>query len=406
MFATAKEVREMASIQGSVGKKGKNDKWDVMTMQTLLNKFIVPGCLPGLKPLVPDGACGNATIGAITAFQAGILEHKYPDGRIDPGGETLARLNGPLKWVKPITPTPDPAIEANGQVRPETLHYSSKSTARLYDFSVNLADLKPAHKFYLSSLVPLVRPSAGHYVVIHGMTSRTGTESHNLELSQKRMMAVRDYLKSIGVPSSHMMILFSGEGLAVGTTDEDPLDRAVVVTITDPPPPPPKPKPPPIPIDIPTFPVDPDAGRKFAMRLMNMWEAPKALVFAEFQIRGFERFPKTAYYVFHGVRISAKVGWASKIRLKGPWNEFLVSPHAAPTRAGAFGSLVAWRNISFGFCDSTISSTELAIGGMADIKSFDFGVRASVGGGGSFVIGGMGLQPPFEFLFPGPVGGP
>jgi hypothetical protein len=105
----------MASIQKSVGLKCKNDKWDVLVVQMLLNKFIMPGCLLPLAPLMLDGECGNKTVTAIYAFQNGIMGLKSPDMKISPDGPTLGRLNGPLKWCnKPvgdggviILPTPE-----------------------------------------------------------------------------------------------------------------------------------------------------------------------------------------------------------------------------------------------------------------------------------------------------------
>jgi hypothetical protein len=88
----------MASIQKSVGLKCKNDKWDVLVVQMLLNKFIMPGCLPPLAPLMLDGQCGNKTVTAIYAFQNGIMGQKKPPMSISPDGLTIERLNGPLKW--------------------------------------------------------------------------------------------------------------------------------------------------------------------------------------------------------------------------------------------------------------------------------------------------------------------
>jgi len=108
----------MASIQKPVGLKCKNDVGDVFVIQSLLNKFIIAGCLPPLAPLMLDGQCGNKTVEAIYAFQNGIMGWKKPDMRVDPGGQTLGALNGPLKWAnKPVgpgvTPFPTPAPPAD-----------------------------------------------------------------------------------------------------------------------------------------------------------------------------------------------------------------------------------------------------------------------------------------------------
>ncbi len=83
-------------ITASVGKNGKNQISDVVNMQLMLNNFILAGHLKPHNVLVPDGVAGKLTIGAIKAFQHCYLGFPFPDGRIDPGGQTLANLNGPI----------------------------------------------------------------------------------------------------------------------------------------------------------------------------------------------------------------------------------------------------------------------------------------------------------------------
>jgi len=82
------------SITTKVGKGQPNFKiGDNTAIQNLLNKFIQPGCLAGLVPLIPDGQIGAKTIGAITKFQREILGFKNPDSFVSPGGQTLTALN-------------------------------------------------------------------------------------------------------------------------------------------------------------------------------------------------------------------------------------------------------------------------------------------------------------------------
>lgn len=84
-----------------VGKGGNNtNPADNAWVQMMLNKFIVPGCLGSLKPLTPDGIIGPKTIAAIKQFQRDIVGFQRPDGRVDPGGATLAALDGPVRWPR------------------------------------------------------------------------------------------------------------------------------------------------------------------------------------------------------------------------------------------------------------------------------------------------------------------
>jgi peptidoglycan hydrolase-like protein with peptidoglycan-binding domain len=80
---------EMAiSIRGSVGRGGTNRFEDVCVVQELLNKQSIPP----LSPLAVDGIVGPKTIAAIESFQRRVLSISHPDGRVDPGGPTLAAL--------------------------------------------------------------------------------------------------------------------------------------------------------------------------------------------------------------------------------------------------------------------------------------------------------------------------
>src|SRR5262245_62909263 len=82
----------MSAISGSVGKKGVNQRQDVITVQTLLNdnmRKLVP--LPLLKV---DGLIGPCTLGAIEAFQKTVVRMAQPDVRVDPNGPTFKALLG------------------------------------------------------------------------------------------------------------------------------------------------------------------------------------------------------------------------------------------------------------------------------------------------------------------------
>lgn len=82
-------------ISASVGRNGRNHPNDVVTIQKLLNELDpgVGGASPKLKV---DGKCGSKTRAAIQKFQLNQFGWKFADGRVDPGGPTLQRMN---EWV-------------------------------------------------------------------------------------------------------------------------------------------------------------------------------------------------------------------------------------------------------------------------------------------------------------------
>lgn len=83
------------TISKSVGQGGFNIKADVLKIQHLLNLIAPedggPPAIPGGQGLKEDGLIGPKTIGAIKAFQ--LRQQTGKDGRVDPNGPTLKRLN-------------------------------------------------------------------------------------------------------------------------------------------------------------------------------------------------------------------------------------------------------------------------------------------------------------------------
>ena len=81
----------MGAITRSVGAGGKNDPADVTEIQRLLN--LVPVAKGGAAPpFFVFGTCDPTTKAAILRFQKAQVP-AFADGRVDPGGPTLAKLN-------------------------------------------------------------------------------------------------------------------------------------------------------------------------------------------------------------------------------------------------------------------------------------------------------------------------
>jgi hypothetical protein len=81
----------VVSIVATVGAYSANRPADVTAVQRLLNQ--VPSPAGGPVPLLAvDGLIGPKTNGAIAQFQ--MKQFGWADVRVDPGGQTIARLNG------------------------------------------------------------------------------------------------------------------------------------------------------------------------------------------------------------------------------------------------------------------------------------------------------------------------
>lgn len=84
--------------QKVAGREG-NLPADVESVQKLLNENLY--LLPNIKRLTVDKAVGKETIAAIKAYQKTVLKMAAPDGRIDPGGRTLASLQKTARKPRP-----------------------------------------------------------------------------------------------------------------------------------------------------------------------------------------------------------------------------------------------------------------------------------------------------------------
>jgi hypothetical protein len=89
----------LTTINGSVGKHGRNVVQDVRVVQHLLNQNL--HLLAPVARMIEDGVIGTQTINAILEFQRRVAKLSAPDGRVDPNGATWKKL---LENAKPVRP--------------------------------------------------------------------------------------------------------------------------------------------------------------------------------------------------------------------------------------------------------------------------------------------------------------
>jgi hypothetical protein len=96
-------------ISATVGMRGVNRPVDVGAIQDALNRIPVPDGGPS-PPLEVDSKCGPLTERAIQTFQLRHFGWAGADGRVDPGKQTLAKINeilgrtggGPRTTIKDV----------------------------------------------------------------------------------------------------------------------------------------------------------------------------------------------------------------------------------------------------------------------------------------------------------------
>ena len=84
-------------------------------------------------------------------------------------------------------------------------------------FEYDKADLKPGAMHSLEPLMTFLREHPDRTLLIEGHTDSTGSDSYNLELSQRRAEAVRNFLTSQGISADRILARGYGESYPVTT---------------------------------------------------------------------------------------------------------------------------------------------------------------------------------------------
>lgn len=129
-----------------------------------------------------------------------------------------------------------------GRVRVESapsINLVAPLKARLFNYDVDDATLKREHRDWLADeVVPVLRSCRSIQVDLRGTASRTGSDQHNLRLSEQRAKGIELFLEQNG--AAHEQIKFRGLGEAParaagkGETSEADEDRAVLLQLNPP----------------------------------------------------------------------------------------------------------------------------------------------------------------------------
>jgi hypothetical protein len=131
------------TITAPVGNGSPNRPDDVRNIQQLINN--VPEQEGGLREdrkLVVDGLCGPNTKDAIAKFQVKHFGWSGADGKVEPGKQTLAKLNS---FDTSVTPPPSPPPKPQPKSKQFLLQFVNKG---------NLIGHFMKDRFILATLVP------------------------------------------------------------------------------------------------------------------------------------------------------------------------------------------------------------------------------------------------------------
>jgi outer membrane protein OmpA-like peptidoglycan-associated protein len=72
-------------------------------------------------------------------------------------------------------------------------------------FDFDKADIKPEYRDILNRIAGILMTLKGYSIAVYGYTDDVGTQTYNLQLSQRRAEAVRDFLKQTGISPTTIM---------------------------------------------------------------------------------------------------------------------------------------------------------------------------------------------------------
>lgn len=90
------------------------------------------------------------------------------------------------------------------------------------NFRIDSAEIEPSSELTLKNAMQTLRDNPKVQVEIGGHTDNTGTDEHNIELSQARAQAVADWLVNRGIPQSQLAVKGYGSSAPRAANDSEP----------------------------------------------------------------------------------------------------------------------------------------------------------------------------------------
>src|SRR6202041_1578755 len=103
-------------------------------------------------------------------------------------------------------------------------------------FDFDKATIKPEYRDILNRIAGILMTLKGHSIAVYGYTDDIGTQTYNLQLSQRRAEAVRDFLVQTGIPPTILSTKGLGKSDPRVPGDSEPAraaNRRVEIGIVD-----------------------------------------------------------------------------------------------------------------------------------------------------------------------------
>jgi peptidoglycan-associated lipoprotein len=152
---------------------------------------------------------------------------KPPVARPMPPPAPVANATPPARPPSPPQPSPEPTTVPREPDRDDAIASASlddlnrNSPLKPVFFALDSSEIDPAGKVVLDADAPLLKRYPSWIVTIEGHCDERGTAEYNLALGERRAIAARAYLVSLGISADRLRIVSYGKEFPFDPGHED-----------------------------------------------------------------------------------------------------------------------------------------------------------------------------------------
>jgi peptidoglycan-associated lipoprotein len=150
-----------------------------------------------------------ATIGACAKKQPPVARPAPP-----PPADSTGAAGRPPAPPEPVAETPippEPTITEDPLTSRDIDEINKNSPFQPVFFAFDSAEIDPAGQQALNANVEVLKKYAEWVITIEGHADERGTAEYNLALGERRAMAARTYLVSMGIPANRLNVVSYGK---------------------------------------------------------------------------------------------------------------------------------------------------------------------------------------------------
>ena len=163
------------------------------------------------------------TLGACAKKQPPVARPTTPPPSTTTADTGVTRPPAPPEPVaEPITVPPDPAMTSGDLAARSIDEINRESPFQPVFFALDSDQIDAAGQTALQANAQILNQDPGWTLTIEGHADKTGTPEYNLALGERRALAARDYLVSLGIDASRLRTVSYGDEFPFdpGTSEE------------------------------------------------------------------------------------------------------------------------------------------------------------------------------------------